>query len=592
VATFSLIRYFAVASTLVIATVAGVTGWAFSRNLQEHLTEEAAQYAKEMAHSLNRAIYTEFIAPQRERGETVRLGDPTQLRAIDAIVRQRMDGLRIQTLNWFDPAGTVLYSTKPEYIGRRSLENPGIATALRGETLTLFKSAEMERDSLAPDHDLLETYSPFYELAEGSATPGALIGVLELYQDGRPVTRRIHEGRRQTLIATGALMAVLFLALFAIVRRGDLRIRELTDALGDSNRRLEERVRARTLESERSRRRLELLFDGIADGISVIGPGHAVSQVNSGIAQLFGVQGEQPCYARYAGRTEPCQSCPAERALASGERAEQRYLWPTQFGEREVEVTAFPFAREDGAAAVIEVVRDVSERAELERQVMQAQSLASLGSMAAGVAHEIRNPIGIITSSAQLLGHTEALPERDRELLRVLRDESARVDRTISEFVSFATPSKPHRSATQPGALLERVQSALRPQAEQRGIELELALPAGLPAILVDGELLYRALVNLVLNALQAQGHGGRVRLQAARGTERIVQLRICDEGPGIAAADLERVFEPFFSKRSGGTGLGLSIVQRIVTANGGRISVASGATGTTFTLCFPEAPQ
>src|SRR5262249_13174757 len=159
----------------------------------------------------------------------------------------------------------------------------------------------------------------------------------------------------------------------------------------------------------------------------------------------------------------PCDGCPARRALETGGRAEQRYRWPTRLGEREVEVTAFPYATAEGAPGVIEVVRDVSERAELERQGMEAASLASLGGLAAGVAHEIRNPIGIITSSAQLLEQNDALAGRDRELLRVLRDESARVDRTISEFVRFATPPRPSRAITPLQPLLARVQSSLRP---------------------------------------------------------------------------------------------------------------------------------
>jgi two-component system, sporulation sensor kinase E len=589
---FSLIRYFAAASLAIIALIAALTGWLFSRNLEESLTSEASLYAQDMGITLNRAIFSEFLLERSRRGEPIDLTDPAQLHAVDDIVKERMEGLRILTLNLFEPDGTIVYSTKPEYIGYRSLDNPGLQSALAGTPASLLKRAELERDPIRPGHDLLETYSPFRELDESTGRGGQIIGVIELYQDARPITGKIQEGRRQILLETGAIMTALFALLFAIVRRGDLRIRELTFALEESNRGLEQRVDERTHESERARRRLEALFNGIADGISVVSAEFAVLQANAGSERLFGGPEQLPphCYERHAGRSAPCESCPARRTLESGARAEQRYRWPTRMGLREVEVTTFRFSTDDGKPGVIEVVRDVSERAELERQIVQAQSLANLGAMAAGVAHEIRNPLGMIMSSAQLLSRADELGPRDRELLQVVRDESARVERTISEFVHFATPPQPSRAATSVTALLERVQSVLRPEAEQRGIRIELAAPADLPRIFVDAELLYRALANLVLNAIQVQHGGGMVRLEAAADAAKSVQIRVLDSGPGIPEEDLERVFQPFFSRRAGGTGLGLSIVQRIVAANGGRIAVASGPGGTMFTLRFAEA--
>jgi two-component system, sporulation sensor kinase E len=590
---FSLIRYFAAARLALIARIAVRTGWLFSRNLEESLTSEASLYAQDMSVTLNRAIFTEFLLERSRRGEPIDLTDPAQLHAVDAIVKERMEGLRILTLNLFEPDGTIVYSTKPDYIGYRSLENPGLEAALTGTPASLLKRAELEQDPIRPGHDLLETYSPFRELDESTGRGGEIIGVIELYQDARPITGKIQEGRRQILLETGAIMTALFALLFAIVRRGDLRIRELTFALEASNRGLEQRVDERTHESERARRRLESLFNGIADGISVVDADFTVLQANAGSERLFGgPHADLPphCYERHAGRGSPCESCPARRTLETGARAEQRYRWPTRMGVREVEVTTFRFSMDDGKPGVIEVVRDVSERGELERQIVQAQSLASLGGMAAGVAHEIRNPLGMIMSSAQLLSRAEELSPRDRELLQVVRDESARVERTISEFVHFATPPEPSRAATSVTALLERVQSVLRPEAEQRGIRIELAPAAELPRIFVDAELLYRALANLVLNAIQVQGSGGMVRLEAAADGAKGVQIRVLDSGPGIPEEDLERVFQPFFSRRAGGTGLGLSIVQRIVAANGGRIAVASGPGGTMFTLRFAEA--
>jgi signal transduction histidine kinase len=590
VRSFNLLRYFTLASLGVIALLALATAWTFSRNLERNLVEEAGLYAYDVAAALNRSVFEEFLRPLAQRGEAMDLTRPEQQRALDAVIANRTRGLRVLTVNLFDRTGTIIYSTNPAYVGYRALDNRELEAALRGHSSTQLELAELER-SIPREHDFVETYVPFLDLG---ATPGRrlpVLGALEIYQDGRPITHKIREGQREILGLTAALMALLFAALFAIVRRGDLRIRQLAFALEESNRELEARVAVRTREIERSRQRLQSLFDGIADGISVVDEDFRVVDANSGIARLFGAVDAPAarCHERYAGRAEPCPGCPALDTLRSGSAAVRRYRWPTEGGlERDVEVTTFLFTPAAGRRAVIEVVRDVSERTELERQVIQSEGLASLGELAAGVAHELRNPIGMISSAAQLLAPTAALSERDRELIGVVQKEAARLEATVSEFVNFAAPPKPSLVAVDARALLERAATMLRPEAERRQIRLRVSVEEGLPKFAGDPELLFRALANLVLNALQVQGPGGEVDLRAQREPGGIV-VAVADRGPGIAEDDVGRVFQPFFSRRAGGTGLGLSIVQRIVQANGGRISLATGPGGTTFTLHFAE---
>jgi len=590
---FNLLRYFALASLAVIALVALATAAIFSRNLEHSLTEEAGLYASDISAALERAIFFEYLLPRIREGRSIDLEDPAERARLDEVIERNTRGLRILTVNLFRTDGTIEYSTNPDYIGYRSIDNPGIEGALTsGQTVSFLKRAELEAHPIRPEHDLLESYTPLHELDPESQARGEMIGVIELYQDARPILEKIAQGRRQILLSTAGLMGVLFAALFAVVRRGHLRIEQLTSALEASNRDLEQRVRERTREIETARRRLRGLFDGIADGISVIDRFFRVTEANRGSARLFGTRepgDASPCHLRYAGRAAPCVGCPARSALESGRPASQRYRWPGLAGELEVEVTVFPFQSEQGETAVIEVVRDVSERAELERQIAQSANLASLGELAAGVAHEIRNPVGMIASAAQLLARGE-LAERDRALLDAISGEAARIGRTIHEFVSFAAPPEPSRTATEPAALLLRARDLLAPEAQRRRVEMRLSLEPDVPKILVDPELLYRALSNLVLNALQVQESGGSVELVVERASAGGVVIRVRDRGPGIAPEDLERIFQPFFTRRPGGTGLGLSIVQRIVTANGGRISVTSGKDGTEFSLRFAEA--
>jgi PAS domain S-box-containing protein len=591
---FNLLRYFTIASLVVIAALAFATAWTFSRNLERTLTEEAGLYAEDMSHSLNRAIFREFLDPLAREGKTVDLEDPSQRARLGAIVDAHTRGMRILTVNLFDRGGTITYSSNPAYVGYRSIDNPGLSRALAGDTASFLKRAELEVDPIRPGHDLLETYTPFYELDTDSKERGPIIGVLELYQDARPITSKIVQGERDIALLTLGLMSVLFVALFEIVRRGHVRIVRLSEALALSNRELEARVVTRTREIEHARSRLESLFDGIADGISVIERDFRVSEWNSGIERLFGAPSDAAgtrCHERYAGRPTPCPGCPARRTMANGAQAQRRYRWPSPDGtSREVEVVTFPYTSRENEHAVIEVVRDVSERGELERQLVQSASLASLGELAAGVAHEIRNPIGMIRSSAQLLEGATGLSERDRTLLGVIEKEATRVADTITEFVGFAAPTKPNVAACDVAPMFERAEQMLRADAERRGIHIEVTLEPGLPRVLVDPELLHRVLANLVLNALQGQERGGWVGLSARRAGPGEVALHVADRGPGIPEADLERIFQPFFSRRAGGTGLGLSIVQRIVSATGGRIAVASGPQGSDFSLVYPEA--
>jgi nitrogen-specific signal transduction histidine kinase len=285
-------------------------------------------------------------------------------------------------------------------------------------------------------------------------------------------------------------MAVLFVALFEIVRRGHVRIERLSEALALSNRELEARVAARTREIEHARERLESLFDGITDGISVIEGDFRISEWNSGIERLFGVPESGAgalCHVRYARRATPCAGCPARKTMATGAQAQRRYRWPApDGGVREVEVVTFPYTSRENERAVIEVVRDVSERGELERQLVQSASLASLGELAAGVAHEIRNPIGMIKSSAQLLESASGFSERDRTLLGVIEKEATRVAETITEFVGFAA-AKPSVVACEVAPLL----NARAPCSARRrsGAACASRSRPRLPQVLVDPEL-------------------------------------------------------------------------------------------------------
>lgn len=231
--------------------------------------------------------------------------------------------------------------------------------------------------------------------------------------------------------------------------------------------------------------------------------------------------------------------------------------------------------------------------AEFER-VRERDRLAALGEMSAGLAHEIRNPLGAIQGAAQVLQPNQ-FPEETRELLSVIVEEVARLNNVVSQFLEYARPNK---SALQPTDLNHVVQRTLTLFAEEEksaAVVITTSLAPGLPSVMSDAEHLRQVLFNLLLNAVEAfDGAAGRIEVstrtfQLSRGAKSVVELRVRDNGPGIDQDNLRRIFVPFFTTKAKGTGLGLAICQRIITAQGGRMEVQSRPNaGTTFVVRLP----
>lgn len=222
--------------------------------------------------------------------------------------------------------------------------------------------------------------------------------------------------------------------------------------------------------------------------------------------------------------------------------------------------------------------------------LVRASQLAAIGEFAAMMAHEIRTPLGILRSSAQMLEREPALGAEARELTGFIVSETQRLNRLVAALLDSARAQPPHRRPADIDALVERCLNMLGQQAVRQGVVFEHALAAGDPVVDADAEQITQVLLNLLLNALQALPDGGRVRV-ATRGDADSLSVEVADNGPGIAAAERHRMFEPFVYRREGGLGLGLAVVKQIVTAHGGEIAVESDATlgGACFRIRLPR---
>jgi two-component system sensor histidine kinase HydH len=231
-------------------------------------------------------------------------------------------------------------------------------------------------------------------------------------------------------------------------------------------------------------------------------------------------------------------------------------------------------------------LRDSLERLETaEASLRTKERLASLGEMSAGIAHEIRNPLGIISSSAQLLDREFANTDA-RQLLEIIQEESTRLNGLITEFLTFGRQLEPQRQSCDLAALVVRVLDSLQNAAQQKGITLDLDCSPCIAS--VDADMMQQVLLNLLLNALEATGPGGRVHVALQQHPEHL-DIVVGDSGRGIPEENLAKVFDPFFTTKSEGTGLGLANAYKIMQSHDGSLKVTSHVgEGSTFTASLP----
>jgi len=262
-------------------------------------------------------------------------------------------------------------------------------------------------------------------------------------------------------------------------------------------------------------------------------------------------------------------------------------------------VVGYAVAPLEQAGHVI-VLQDLTELRRMEEAVRRADRLAAMGKLAAGLAHEIRNPLASMCGSIEMLGRSPGLAEKDRKLMQIVLREGERLEALVHDFLAFARPPSPQLQLVDVSRLVEETLSVLKQDASAKGLAIEAQLEPN-AQVRADPDQLKQVLWNLLTNAaeatasnLPATGPGqapessGAVRVRLRRAANHVA-LEVKDSGAGIAEEDLLRIFDPFFTTKERGTGLGLAIVHRIVEAHGGEIAVDSvPGKGSTFTVRLP----
>jgi signal transduction histidine kinase len=232
------------------------------------------------------------------------------------------------------------------------------------------------------------------------------------------------------------------------------------------------------------------------------------------------------------------------------------------------------------------------ERLRLKERLAHAERLSSLGEMAAGISHEIRNPLGIIRSSAELLKKKIAEIDPQNTFADIIVEEASRLNRIITDFINYAKPRNPNIALCRVEEVVDKTITFLEVQYKEQDHVIKKNYQNHLPEIMADSTMLYQSFLNILINAMQSTPDGGRIRVEVSS-NDRWLTVHFDYEGQGIPPENLDKIWDPFFTTKEQGTGLGLGIVKNVVESHGGSIQIVNRPVrGTRVTIELPVKPE
>jgi two-component system sensor histidine kinase HydH len=258
-----------------------------------------------------------------------------------------------------------------------------------------------------------------------------------------------------------------------------------------------------------------------------------------------------------------------------------------------VSVSAARITNPDGEfLGQVFIMRDLSEIRRLQDEVRLQEKLAAMGGLAAGVAHEVRNPLSSIKALATFFAGQFDDGSESNEAAKVMVQEVDRLNRVITELLEFSRPTDIKRQASDVGLLISRSIQLVQQDASNKSIDISVKTEGGICSAWIDPDRFTQCLLNLYLNAIQAMEKGGYLTVKSVAGEAKKVNIVVSDTGRGISPEQIKKIFDPYYTTKSKGTGLGLAIVQKIIEAHGGKIEVNSAIDkGTSFLISIPCEP-
>ncbi len=564
-----------------------------------------------------------------------------QISLENAMLRHDLDGLReivqrlgrqpdVVAVTIANPQGEIRFANHPARIGERLPPEPDAGPVTR---LIQGNAGKALLRSINPVRN-----QPACQECHGPVAEHPVNGVLYVDYDADSIRQ---QARRTTLLLMGAGSLIVLLNLAggwwfmrryvlrpvahlaeasAHLSEGNLATRthlagddELT-ALGQTMNRMAETLERKMAELEEKERFLQELVDAFPDGVRVIDQDYRVLLCNAAYRRQVGPAAPQtsshaqgpdlsalPCFAQTHGQDQPCpetlMTCPLHEVTRTGAplRVVHR-LHRADGGGLDVETYAAPMTLTRGGETdqlVVESIRDLGQAVRFSHE----QRLSELGRLAAGVAHEIHNPLGSVRlalHAAEGAARAEVPDLAEVQACLALVDQE--VDSCIQvthRLLRLSVPPPDHQELVDVAEAVDDTLKLLAWEAGERAVQLRQAGDQGPLRVLATDTEMRMAILNLAQNALHAMPNGGTLTVECRRRDGRI-EIAFTDTGVGIAPEDLDRIFQPFFSRRADGvegTGLGLSITKAFVDSHGGRIAVASvPGQGSRFTMEFPDA--
>ncbi len=367
----------------------------------------------------------------------------------------------------------------------------------------------------------------------------------------------------------------------------------MSAAVQESHSLLEQRIAERTHELQTSQEFSERLLNSIAEPVIIVGRALTVVKANEAALRRYGTGLVGEAYHKhFEASSEPCESCPVCSTIANGRSfAAERVEHPGDHDDI-MHVQTFPVTSPEGdVEAVIQLRRLVTDERRLQAQMVHQEKMSAFGIMAAGMAHEIGNPLAAVQSQLRL-ARDAPVPGRVEQTIDIVSQEVDRIARLLRELVSLARRRDETAVLVSPGAVARDVVRLIRHDPRARDVEIDVTEADGVPPVRCKEDLLRQVLINLGLNAMDAMPDGGRLVFETtAQDSETCVRVR--DTGRGVSDLARAHMFEPFFTTKAlgRGTGLGLFVSKGIITGLGGDLRVEeSSSAGTVFLITLPSA--
>lgn len=640
---FHLVRFFLFTS-LIAAVAVTAAVFVYRRDEVKRLVDFAEAQNVILTRSFANTIWPQFLPYMKSPPVTERnalLARP-ETNALHKALGQLTVGLPVIKIQIFSLEGLTLYSTDPEDMGRYRTRNPGFIIAARqGKPASKLTFADhiSTFEGTVQDRDLVETYLPI------RVDNGSIDGVFELYSDVTPLVAAIRTSTVNLVIGFVVVFGFLYAILFVVVRMADRIIKRqyadistknvtleheiserkhteaaLTKAHDELEQRVEERTRKLTEEIS-ERRRAESNLHKVSRAVEQ-------SPAMTIITDIAGrIEYANPRFTQVTGYSFEEISGKTPRILKSGEMASQEYvkLWKTitagkewrgeihnkkKNGELYWALTSIsPITDQNGAVThFLGIAEDITERKRVEEDARRHRNTLAhigrvtvMGEMATSIAHELNQPLAVISGCAHVcldqLRSGRGDGEEMRDSLEQMAEQAQRASEIIRRTRHFLRPEEDDHRPLDVNEAIRRIEEFLRVDAREQGATIDLDLADGLPAVSADLIQLQQVVLNLAHNGMEAMAEYSADRrhlsIQTSAADGGAVEVAVRDMGHGIPAANLARIFDPFFSTKPSGLGMGLAISRSIIEAHGGRLWADSNeGKGAVFRFILPGATQ